>query len=312
MVRFMDTPESPPFFREKKNIYAVSALVAVIFFICLWWWRFYIFPYVTTDDANIDGVEISISSQHGGKIIELLVNEGSAVKKGDLLFRIDDTLLKDERKKAEAALRNALDQTALQGLRVELALSDLQRSQQEFQAGVISPEEMDHMQKGWEITRAELQSANSLVALQQAQLDQIDTQMAQTQVRAFCDGVIGKRWHFAGDVVQMGQTVLSLFDLSNLWVSANLEETKVGSVREQDRVVIKVDAYPDLTIEGKVAMIGAGAASQFSLIPPSNASGNFTKVTQRIPLRVSFQQSQEGQRLYLRPGMSVEIKIKTR
>ncbi len=303
---------TPSVFREKKNIYGFIIALIIIFFIGLWWWRFYVFPYVSTEDANIDGVEISVSSLHGGKITELFVDEGDQVKKGDLLFRVDDTLLKDEKKKAEASLRNAQDQLVLQNLRVELAQSDLQRTAQEFEAGVISPEAMDHVQKAWEITRAELQSLASLVVLQQAQLEQIQTQLDQMQVRAASDGVIAKRWHFAGDVVQQGQTVFSLFDLSQVWVSANLEETKIRSLRFENPVIIKVDAYPDLWLEGKVEMIGAGAASQFSLIPPNNASGNFTKVTQRIPLRISFKAPKDSDRVYLRPGMSVQIKIKTR
>ena len=308
----MSTGTTPSVFREKKNIYGVIIALIIIFFIGLWWWRFYVFPYVSTEDANIDGVEISVSSLHGGKIIELIVDEGDSVKKGDLLFRIDDALIKDEKKKAEASLRNAQDQLMLQNLRVELAQSDLQRTAQEFEAGVISPEAMDHVQKAWEITRAELQSLSSLVALSQAQLQQIQTQLDQVSVRATSDGVIARRWHFAGDVVQQGQTVLSLFDLSQVWVSANLEETKIRSVHHDNPVIIKVDAYPDLRLEGKIEVIGAGAASQFSLIPPNNASGNFTKVTQRIPLRISFNTPSEGDRIYLRPGMSVQIKIKTR
>ncbi len=308
----MSTGTTPSVFREKKNIYGFIIALMIIFFIGLWWWRFYVFPYVSTEDANIDGVEISVSSLHGGKIIELLVDEGDHVKKGDLLFRVDDTLAKEEKKKAEASLRNAQDQLALQNLRVELAQSDLKRSAQEFEAGVVSPEVMEHVQKAWEITRAELRSLSSLVAVQQAQLEQIQTQLGQMQVKASSDGVIARRWHFAGDIVQQGQTVLSLFDLSQVWVSANLEETKVRSVQNDDPVIIKVDAYPDMRLEGKVVMIGAGAASQFSLIPPNNSSGNFTKVTQRIPLRISFNSPSEGDHVYLRPGMSAEIKIKTR
>lgn len=310
MVRFMSTSVPPSLFREKKNIYGLVIALIILLIMGIWWWRFYVFPFVKTEDANIDGVEISISSLHGGKIVELLVDEGDRVKKGDLLFRVDDTLLKEEKKKGEAALRNAQDQLALQNLRVELAQSDLQRSAQEFDAGILSSEAMEHMQKAWEITRAEAQSLSSLVSLQQAQLQQIETQLEQAEVRASSDGVIAKRWHFAGDVVQQGQTVLSLFDLSQIWISANLEETKLRSVQAGDPVFIKVDAYPDLRLEGKVVMIGAGAASQFSLIPPNNASGNFTKVTQRIPLRITFQSPSES--LYLRPGMSAEIKIKTR
>ena len=95
-------------------------------------------------------------------------------------------------------------------------------------------------------------------------------------------------------------------------MTANLEETKLGAIHFNDLVKIRVDAYPRLEFEGNVEIIGAGAASQFSLIPPNNASGNFTKVTQRIPIRISLKPPYSGDTLYLRPGMSVEIKIKAR
>jgi multidrug resistance efflux pump len=116
----------------------------------------------------------------------------------------------------------------------------------------------------------------------------------------------------SGDVVRAGQTVLSLIDLSNIWITANIEETKLPTIRVGDHVDITVDAYPKLKLEGSVVVVGAAAASQFALIPANNASGNFTKVTQRIPLKISLKKPENTQDLYLRPGMSVKVKIRTR
>ena len=148
--------------------------------------------------------------------------------------------------------------------------------------------------------------------MQSAQMRLIETQIAKCHVVAPCEGVIAKRWHFPGDVVREGQAVFSLFDLNNIWVTANLEETKLENVQVSDPVSISIDAYPDLNFEGKVLIVGAGAASQFSLIPPNNASGNFTKVTQRVPIRISLKAPYKGNNLYLRPGMSAEVQIKVR
>jgi membrane fusion protein (multidrug efflux system) len=130
------------------------------------------------------------------------------------------------------------------------------------------------------------------------------------------DGIIGKRWVLKGDVVQPGQPIYSVFDLKNLWVTADLEETKLGSIKNGDSVEISVDAYPDQKFAGKVYLIGSNTASQFSLIPPANASGNFTKVTQRVPVKISVQpvdingNPMQNEKIKLLPGMSVEIKIK--
>jgi membrane fusion protein (multidrug efflux system) len=101
-------------------------------------------------------------------------------------------------------------------------------------------------------------------------------------------------------------------DLDNIWVDANIEETKISSISVGDPVLVTVDAYPDIKFRGIVVVVGAASASQFALIPANNSSGNFTKVTQRVPLRVSLTMSDKDKKLYLRPGMSVKIKIRAR
>jgi len=300
------------FFKEKKRIYFVFAALIILIVGAIGWWRVYIYPYEATDDANIDGVEIAVSSEIAGRIVQLFVDEGSNVKRGDLLFVLDDQLLQAQREKAEAGVANAGDQVAYQQVKVELARQDYLRAKREYEGGVISSEEMDHAEKAFEAEKAEFQALLSAVAVQEASLKYIQTQISKTSVYASCEGVIGKRWHFPGDVVREGQTVFTLFDLSNIWVTANLEETKVGLVHFNDPVLISIDAYPHLDFTGNVEVIGAGAASQFSLIPPNNAAGNFTKVTQRIPVRISLKAPYSADALYLRPGMSAEIKIKTK
>lgn len=299
-------------FREKKKVYLVVVFVIFLIIATIWWWRFYVYPYESTNDASIEGIEVSVSPERGGRIVQLFVDEGDSVKAGDLLFVLDDQLLQAEWEQVKAMVASAKDDVALQKVKTELASQDFRRSKQEFDDGVISPEAMDHSQKELEAARAQLQVMYSQVVVQEAHLKMIETQIAKSVVYASCDGVIGKRWHFPGDVVGVGQTVFSLFDLKDVWVTANLEETKVGAVHYNDLVNIRVDAYPNLQFEGNVEIIGAGAASQFALIPPNNASGNFTKVTQRVPIRISLKAPYSGDTLYLRPGMSVEVKIKAR
>lgn len=307
-----DTQAHVDLFKEKRKIYFVIGIVILLLLGALWWWRVYVFPYESTDDANIDGIEISIGPEQGGRIVQLLVDEGDHVKTGDLLFVLDDGVLQAQREQVKAMVASANDNVELQKIKTELSWKDYRRSKKEFEDAVITPEAMDHAQKELEAARAKLQAMYSQVVVQEAHLKLIETQISKCCVYASSDGVIAKRWHFPGDVVSSGQTVFSLFDLKDVWVTANLEETKLGAVHLEDSVEIRIDAYPRLAFNGNVEVIGAGAASQFSLIPPNNASGNFTKVTQRVPVRISLKSPQSREPLYLRPGMSVEVKIRAR
>jgi membrane fusion protein, multidrug efflux system len=125
-------------------------------------------------------------------------------------------------------------------------------------------------------------------------------------------GVVSKRWVLAGDVVQPGQAIFSVYDVKNIWVTANLEETNLAALQVGDKAEISVDTYPNLKFSGTILLLGSNTASQFSLIPPNNASGNFTKVTQRVPVKFSIIQEDTGKapRANLLPGMSVEVRVK--
>jgi membrane fusion protein (multidrug efflux system) len=126
------------------------------------------------------------------------------------------------------------------------------------------------------------------------------------------DGVIAKRWLLPGDIVTAGQSVYTVNNDSKFWVTVYLEETKVGNLRIGEKAKFTLDTYPGIVFTGEVFLLGSTTASQFSLIPPSNASGNFTKVTQRIPLKISIDGVETGQDVHLyrlMTGMSAVVKI---
>lgn len=298
--------------QKKGKFFLGAALLFLLFVGSFCWWRSAIYPYESTDDATIEGVEVAVGAELGGRIVRLCVDEGALVKQGDLLFILDDELLRAEKGRIVSMVVSAQEEVVLQKVKRELASRDYGRARQEHDKGVISDEAFDHAQKGFEAAEAELKAMEAQVGVQQAQLKEVETKLAKSCVYAPEDGIVAKRWHFAGDVVAAGQTVFSVFDLNQIWISANLEETKLSSVRPKDLVKIQIDAYPDREFRGVVDIIGAGAASEFSLIPPNNASGNFTKVTQRVPVRILFERTAHDSELYLRPGMSAEVKIKTR
>ncbi len=300
------------FFKEKTNFYYLAGIVVLILIGVFWWWRVYLYPYQTTEDASIASIDHTISSVQSGKILQMAVSDGDMVKKGDLLFILDDTLLQVEKEKAIAGLAHAKDEAKLQKIRVDLAKIDYDRARIEFAEGLISKEAMDHVEKRYQMAQAQLLSILSLSQVQEATLKETETQLGYSHVTAPTDGVIAKRWHDPGDVVRAGQTILSLIDLAEIWVAANIEETKLSVIRVGDSVIVKVDAYPGLELQGSVLVVGAAAASQFALIPANNSSGNFTKITQRIPLKISIKMPENAQNLYLRPGMSVTVKIRTK
>jgi len=296
----------------KSKIYYIGAILVLMLIVIFWWWRAYFYPFETTEDASIAGLDHAVSSVESGKIKQVVVSDGDVVKKGDLLFTLDDTLMLIEKEKAAAAVDHANDEVKLQKIRVDLAKDDLDRAKKEYDGGVISQEVFNRIDKTYQMMEAQLHSINSLADVQEATLKEVETKTKYSQVTAPIDGVIAMRWHGAGDVIRAGQTILSLMDLTNIWITANIEETKLSSIRVGAPVIITVDAYPGLKFQGSVMVVGAAAASQFALIPQNNASGNFTKVTQRIPLRISLKTPDNAQGLYLRPGMSVKIKIRTR
>lgn len=127
------------------------------------------------------------------------------------------------------------------------------------------------------------------------------------------DGVIAKQWVVPGDLLEPGENIFTLNQGKDLWVTVYLQETKFSEIRLGQEALFTLDAYPDLTFYGKIFYIGSNTASEFSLIPPSNASGNYTKVAQRIPLKISIDRvegdakKKAGMRLL--SGMSANVKI---
>jgi membrane fusion protein (multidrug efflux system) len=305
-----------PLFRQKKIF--IPALIILIAAILGIYWYIGQLAYVSTDDAVIDGNRLSVSSKILGRIMLLTVDEGDTVKQGQLLVQLDSTDLNAQELQARAALNLARESIKLSNVNLAKAQEDFNRAEQQFNENVIPKEQFDHIQKALEVAKAQLNIDKTKVETSKAQLNVIETQLLNTSIYSPMDGVLGKRWVLKGDVVQPGQPIYTIFDLKNIWVTAYLEETKLASINLGDKVEISVDAYPDQNFAGKVYQIGSNTASQFSLIPPSNASGNFTKVTQRVPIKISIEpvnetgQSDPSDDINLLPGMSVEIKIKVK
>jgi membrane fusion protein, multidrug efflux system len=160
------------------------------------------------------------------------------------------------------------------------------------------------------VTQARATSAQSTAAKNKAALEQAQLNLQYTKITAPVDGIIGHRTAEVGQYVQPGQALLSLVDITDVWITANFKETQLRSMKPGQPVDIKVDAT-GRDYKGKVLAIGGASGARFSLFPPENATGNYVKVVQRIPVRIVLDPDQNKDHL-LRPGMSAEPKVKVR
>ncbi|MGE5340753.1 MAG: HlyD family secretion protein [Candidatus Omnitrophota bacterium] len=299
-----------PLYRKKRVIIPfIILLIAVA--VGMWYWYTNLRSYVSTDDSFVDADSMAISSKVLGRIKTLNADEGDQVTKGQIIVQLDETELQAQLAQARANLALAQESVPVSRINVERASDDFQRAHMQFKSGAITKEQFVHSEKALESAKAEYKIAQSRVEASRAQMTVINTQLQNTTITSPIDGYVAKRWVMSGEVVQPGQPILSVYDLQHVWVTAYLEETKLEPIRIDDRVQIRIDTYPKLNVQGKLFYIGGYTASEFSLIPPNNASGNFTKVTQRVPIKIALNLSPEDRKHYpLRPGMSVEIKIK--
>ena len=160
------------------------------------------------------------------------------------------------------------------------------------------------------ITRAKAGSAEANVARLKAALQQAELNLQYTVIRAPVTGIVSKKTVEPGEVIQAGQPVLALVNLEDVWVTANFKETQLKNMRPGQPAKIAVDAY-GRTYNGHVDSIGGATGARFSLLPPENATGNYVKVVQRVPLKIVFEKGQDPHHL-LRPGMSVVPTVLTK
>jgi membrane fusion protein, multidrug efflux system len=155
------------------------------------------------------------------------------------------------------------------------------------------------------VTQARAGSADAKVKLSQAAVERARLDLQYTVVRAPADGIVSRKSVEVGQVIAPGQQLMTLVPLNDLWVVANFKETQLDKMRPGQKVEIKVDAFSDKKFEGHIDSVAGATGAKFSLLPPENATGNYVKVVQRVPVKIVFEANQDPEHL-LRPGMSVE------
>lgn len=242
------------------------------------------FHHETTDNAYITAHIHYIAPQLTGVVQKVAVENNTRVKAGDLLVQIDpepfDAMLADSKAKDERAE------------------GDYQRAQGLANTRVVSVQDLAH---------ARNDAGSAAAQLRMAQLNR-----RYTTITTPVDGVVGGRSVEEGNTVQPSINLMAIVE-GNPWVEANFKETQVAHIHPGQRVTLTVDAIPDHSFTGKVVSIAAASGREFALLPADNATGNFTKIVQRLPVRIEFDRdSIQGFEERLAPGLSVVASVKVR
>jgi membrane fusion protein (multidrug efflux system) len=302
-------------------------------------------PYESTDDAYVQAARAAINSNVAGQVITIYVKDNQPVKKGDALFSLDDRRYKIAVDNAKAQLVNAqlevmvLRATYLQALAKKLeALQNFKFAEKEFKrqtklaASKISSDiqlnkatndyemakqEVEAATQGWIASLANLNNNpdidlkdHPLVKQAQANLDLANLNLEYTVIIAPFNGIVTKVEQLQpGDFINAGEPVFALISTVNRWVEANFKETQITYMRPGQSVKIEVDAFPNYDFKGKIVSLSPGTGSTFSILPPENATGNWVKVVQRVPVRISLDNADE--RLMLGSGLSTTVTVNT-
>lgn len=275
------------------------------------WWYIKQSEYVTTDDAYVEAYKVTVSSQIPGRIVKLYIHEGDHVQRGELIAQLDSSDYVARIRQARVNLKEAKLGIQLAQVRMEQAKINFDRAKTQYKAKLIPKAEYQNKEKAFEEAKVGLMMAKAKIPVIHSTLHTLKTSLSHTSIYAPMDGVAAKRWVLSGDVIAPGQGIFTVFGTKKIWITTMLPENKLHQIHIGDTAQITVDAYPNATFKGIFYQFGNSTASQFSLIPPDNASGNFTKVSQRVPLKLTiFKTGGQPGKVDLLPGMSVELKVK--
>jgi membrane fusion protein (multidrug efflux system) len=316
--------------KSRRTVFLIMGVVLLglaVFGVRRWWFGR---SHVSTDNAQVDGHIVPLLPKVGGYVAEVRVDENRRVRAGDTLVVLDDRDFRVRLAQTDADLA-ALLATVSSRTRVgqaEAAVaqaqanafkarSDLARIEPLAQQNVVSQQQLDGTRAAATAAEAQLASAQAAlvgadarVASARAARDQAALQLSYTRIIAPASGVVSKKSVELGQLVQAGQPLMTVVPLEDVWVTANLKETETADVTPGDPAEVTVDAYKGLRFRGHVESLAPATGAKFSLLPPDNATGNFTKVVQRIPVRIRLDAAPDSAHP-LRPGMSVVATIQT-
>jgi membrane fusion protein (multidrug efflux system) len=314
--------------------------VAAVFIVTaagLGYWR-YASGFVSTDDAYIGADVVRIAPEVGGRVASVAVTDNSVVHHGDLLVAIDETPYRIAEERAQAALQLAQDQVRTQTAAVSQAAADLDaaraqaaRARQDAdrdatltREGVLARATGDAARTAATVAAGNARAANarlnaaraalsadagSAIRVASASLAQAQLDLSHTRITAPVDGIVTGVTLRPGDMVVPGQALFALVGTQHYWVQGNFKETDLAGVHVGQRARVSLDMYPGYEIQGVVESLSPASGSSFSLLPPENATGNWVKVSQRVPVRIRLINVDPARPPVLDTSASVRIKI---
>lgn len=277
--------------KRKKILTALGAIASMGFV----YFAYQFFMYVSTDNAQVEAHAVLLSSKVGGFVTDVKVAEGQKVTKGQVLVELDSR-----------DYLNTVKQTRGELLGSEARRKDSERNfarlQQLYRNGAISPQQYDTALANYSDAKAKFEAIEAQVAQAQLNLD-------NTHIVAPANGFIARRSVEVGQLASPGVPLIGFVSSEERWVTANFKETDIAKIKLGAKVKIAVDAIPGRDYYGTVTAISAATGATFTLLPPDNATGNFTKVVQRVPVKIQFAQLGDEDFNLLRAGLSALVKV---
>lgn len=322
--------------KKNKGLLILLILAVIGLWIGLSWW-IKSKTHIETDNAFVEARTIQISFKVPGTVKRVLVHDNQLVKQGELLLELDELDYQVQVSKAEAGVGMAVNETGgerqqvgaaralvqLARVRLDQAIVDLQRGEALFRREVIPKEQLDRLKTARRVAESQLKEAEETlkrseaiaglsagsdnkarVQEKQAQLEESKLRLSYTRITAPCNGYITRKNVEPGTNIQAGQPLMALVPLQDAWIVANYKEGQLTHIKPGQKVEFIVDAYPGRTFTGRVDSIMAGTGAAFSLLPPENATGNYVKVVQRVPVKILIDNTKDQEHV-LRTGMSV-------
>ncbi len=301
--------------------------------------------YEQTDDAYVQTARVAVSSNIAGRVVELAVRDNQVVHRGDLLYRLDPAPFEIAVRQAEAQLAGALlqveslkaeyqqSQSRINAAKsaLEFQRNELARQQRLLQSGIASQSAVDRAQHAFDDANGSLSGAqhqaggvlaqlggdanirperHPAVLQAQAALDAAKLDLSYATVSAPSDGVVTRVEELqVGDYVGAHAPVFALVSTHDLWIEANFKEDQLSHMRPGQPVEVRIDSYPGQRFQGTVGSLSPGTGSQFSALPPENATGNWVKVVQRLPVRVELKLPDSLPTLHA--GLSAHVAVDT-
>ena len=327
--------------QRKKGLSIFILLLLLISIGSAAYWYFFIKGFEETEDAYVSGNQVMVSAQVSGNISKINVDNMDPVQAGDVLLELDDTNAKLSFEQAKSNLANAVRQvsqlnytvkqlkSAVRANEITLAQAqgNLNRRVQLVKDGAIDKESFQHAKEAVELAKANLTTSQNQLGANQAllldgplseqpqiqsavsNLKQAWLNLERTKIRSPIKGYVARRNAQVGQAVSVGGALMAVVTTDQMWLDANFKETQLTHMRIGQPVEIHFDLYgKDKTFNGKVVGIEMGTGSAFSLLPTQNATGNWIKVVQRVPVRIQLDPQQLAENP-LRIGLSATVKV---